>query len=180
MNGLKNFSKKELRWDYYPMFLELMRKGFETEAFIFMLSTWNFARFRFAIKTFDLDRFNKIMRGLEPRFKKFYTRSFKTIDFDKYEKDIKMIFKTLSEIKGIEKTGASKLMHLKEPEVFVMWDRYIRKHYGFVNGNADDYFDFLRKMQELFSDAKAGSDRTLAKLVDEHNYKTITEPALRK
>ena len=41
---LQTFSKRDLRWDYYPMFLKLMDKGCEIEAYMFILSTWNFAR----------------------------------------------------------------------------------------------------------------------------------------
>lgn len=50
---LKTFTQKELRWDFYPMFLNLMEKGLETEAFLLMLSTWNFARFRYAVRSFQ-------------------------------------------------------------------------------------------------------------------------------
>jgi len=38
----------------------------------------------------------------------------------------KIIYDSLSKIKVIEYTGAPKLMHLKNPDVFVMWDNYIR------------------------------------------------------
>ncbi len=176
---LKIFSKKELRWDLYPMFLNLMKKGFEIEAMLLMLSTWNFARFRYAVRSFNLDRFRKVVKNLEPLFKKFKNQNFKTIDFEKYEADIKKIFKSLSAIKGIEKTGTPKLMHLKAPRVFVMWDYYIRKYYGFKKGDAEDYVLFLKLMQEKFHNGKTQSGRTLAKLIDEHNYKTITMLALR-
>ena len=43
---LKKFTDREIRWDFYPMFLDLMQNGFEIEAFLLILSTWNFARFR--------------------------------------------------------------------------------------------------------------------------------------
>lgn len=177
---LERFTKKSLRGDLYPMFLNLMKKGFEIEAFLLILSTWNFARFRYVMRSFNLDKFKKIVKNLEPLFKKFKRSNFKTINFDKYKTEIKKIFRTLSVIKGIEKTGAPKLMHLKVPKVFVMWDSYIRLRYGFKKGNADDYFNFLKLMQEKFRDIRVQrSDRTLAKLIDEHNIITITEPALK-
>jgi len=71
-------------------------------------------------------------------------------------------------------------MHLKIPQVFVMWDGYIRSYYGFKNGDAEDYFNFLKKMQSKFPDVKEMFGRTIPKLIDEHNYKTITKPALEK
>jgi hypothetical protein len=180
MKKLERFNKKELRWDFYPMFLNLMKKGLETETYLFMLSTWNFACFRYALRGFNLDRFKLALKKLELNFKKFKKLDFQTIDFDKYQKDIKKIFLTLSEIKGVQKTGAPKLMHLKVPQVFVMWDAYIRNYYGFKKGDADDYFGFLKLMQKKFHNVKARSGRTSAKLIDEHNFKTISVPALRK
>ena len=94
--------------------------------------------------------------------------------------EIKTIFKTLAKIKGIEATGSPKLMHLKLPRVFVMWDSYIRDAYAYENGDADDYVCFLKEMQKKFSGLKGPADRTLAKAIDEHNYKKYTMPALEK
>ncbi len=162
------------------MFLNLMKKGFETESCLLMLSIWNFARFRFAVRSFNLDKFENTLKKLRPLFKKFEKLNFKTVNLRDYKDDIKKIFKTLAAIKGIEKTGTPKLMHLKAPKVFVMWDTFIRKHYGFNGGDADDYFSFLEKTQNLFQNAKTPRDRTLAKLIDEHHYITITQPALEK
>jgi len=177
---LLRFSKKELRGDFYPMFLNLMKKELEIEAFLLMLSTWNFARFRYALRSFDLDKFKKLVENLEPFFRRLRKTDLRTINFDKYEKDIKKIFRILSSIRGVEKTGTPKLMHLKAPKTFVMWDLSIRNHYGFKKGDANDYFNFLKLMQNKFRNVSILSDRTLAKLIDEHNYKTITELVFRK
>lgn len=158
-----------------------MKNGFEVEAFLLILATWNFARFRYAVRGFKLSKFQKIIKKLEPHFKKLQHEDFRSINFDDYKKEIRHVFSTFSKIKGVEQTGASKLLHLKNPKVFVMWDKYIREHYGFRRGDADDYFNFLKKMQEIFGASKVSSkDKTLAKLVDEHNYITITTPALNK
>jgi len=183
---LKKFSKKELKNDFYPLFLNLMQKGYEIEACLLMLATWNGGHFRFVGTRFELYKFRKSFEKLEPVFKKFEKLDFRTINFDKYEyeREIKKIFTILCSFDGIKKTGASKLMHLKIPQVFVMWDKYIRndKKYGFRNGDADDYFNFLKEMQRRFSKTKIphGYRYTLPKLIDEHNYKTITEPIIRK
>ena len=177
---LLGFTEKEVRWDYYPMFLKLMDKGCEIEAFMFILSTWNFARFRYVMREFDLDAFTDTVKNLNHSFQKIQHEDFKTMDFTKYADDIKHIFKALADIKGIEATGAPKLMHLKLPKVFVMWDRYIRKAYGYNEGDADDYVAFLKDMQRRFANSMTGSDRTLAKLIDEHNYKKFTMPELEK
>ena len=178
--NLKKFDRLENRGSYYPMFLNMIEKGFETEAFLFILSTWNFATFRYAMKDFDLNGFKQVVKGLKPYFEKFNGESIKDINFEPYEKEIKHIFDTLSKIKGIQFTGASKLMHLTIPEVFVMWDAYIRKAWGFKKGDSEDYFNFLKKMQQEFKDFSHKEERTLAKSIDEYNYVKFTLPALEK
>lgn len=177
---LQIFNSKEARWDLYPSFIKLMRKGLELEACLLMLATWNFARFRYALPSFKVEKFAKVWQKLGPLFRKFEKEHFKTIDFDEFEKEIKQIFRALAKIKGVDSTGASKLMHIKVPKVFVMWDYRIRQHYGFRKGDADEYFAFLKLMQKLFANAKhPRCNRTLAKLIDEHNYNTITLPKVR-
>ena len=176
---LKRFSKKELRWDFYPMFLKLINNGFEIEALLFMLSTWNFASFRYALRGFNLDKFIKTIDKVKITLKPLREKSFRNINFDKYSKEIKKSFKLLSDIKGVQKTGTPKVLHLLFPKVFVMWDGYIRKYYGFKKGDENDYLNFLKLMQEKFPEVKSSNGRTEAKLIDEHNYKTITMPALK-
>ena len=102
---LDKFDKLENRGSYYPMFLNMIERGLETEAFLFILSTWNFATFRYAMKNFDLNNFREIVNSLRPYFNKFKGESIESIDLDDYEKDIKYIFETLSKIKGIQYTG---------------------------------------------------------------------------
>lgn len=177
---LVTFTDKDLRWDYYPMFLNLMKKGYEIEAYILILATWNSSRFRFVNNKFDLYAFQDQINKIRPFFDKMKHEDFQTIDFDKYSHEIKCVFKVLSEIKGIESTGASKLMHLKLPKIFVMWDRRIRKEYKYMTGDAGEYIKFLKDMQLTFSDNEIKSERTLAKLIDENNYIKITMPALEK
>ena len=178
--NLKEFDKQEKRGTFYPMFLNMFEKGFEIEAFLFILSTWNFARFRYVMNEFDLKNFEKIVNKLKPYFDKFEGKSIETINFDEYEKEIKHIFSVLSKIKGIEFTGASKLMHLTVPDVFVMWDNNIRKALSLKSGNSDDYFNFLKKMQLEFKDIKRVGRKTLAKEIDEYNYVKFTSPASEK
>lgn len=184
MTGLSKFlrfSDEELKNDFYPLFLNLKQVSCELEAFLLILSTWNIGRFKFVANSFELEKFKKKIKELSPLFQKFNNLDFRTTNFDIYEKDIKEIFAILSDIRGVEKTGASKVMHIKIPKVFVMWDDNIRKHYGFGTGDADDYFNFLKKMQNIFKDYEIPSgERTFAKYIDEHNYKTITEPILKK
>jgi endonuclease III-like uncharacterized protein len=162
------------------MFLRLINNGFEIEALLFMLSTWNFASFRYAVRGFNLDKFVKTINKVKSLLAPLKKENFKNINFDKYSKEIKRSFKLLADIKGIQKTGAPKILHFLFPKVFVMWDSYIRKYYGFKKGDENDYLNFLKLMQEKFPNVKSLNGRTVTKLIDEHNYKTITMPALKK
>jgi len=177
---LLKFSEKELRWDFYPMFLKLIKKGFKIEALLLMLSTWNFASFRYAVRGFNIDNFIKTIKKIEGILRPLKNKEFKNINFNRYSNEIKKSFNLLTKIKGIQKTGASKVLHLLFPQIFIMWDSYIRNYYGFKKGDAEDYLGFLKLMQEKFSNVKKYKGRSVAKLIDEHNYKTITMPALER
>jgi hypothetical protein len=178
--NLEKFNELENRGSYYPMFLNMIEKGFETEAFLFILSTWNFAVFRYAMKSFNLNNFKKIVEDLKPSFNKFKEETIEKINLENYENEIKHIFGTFSKIKGVEYTGTSKLMHLTIPKVFIMWDAYIRKAYGFKKGDAEDYFNFLKLMQKEFKGYYGEENLSLAKCIDEYNYVKFTLPALEK
>ena len=163
------------------------------EAYFLILTTWNSARFRYVVKDFDINGFKEKIKELDSYFDKLKDEDFRTITFDDYKEDIKYIFEILSSIKGIEYTGTSKIMHLKNRYVFVMWDSYIKgnkpkKNYNNLeivkNGNwkikryhnkPEDYFQFLKDMQERFKDINFQSnEKTFTKAIDEFNYVNIT------
>ena len=136
--------------------------------------------FRYAVRNFNLDEFTKTIKKVKSILKPLQRENFKNVDFNKYSKEIKKSFKLLAKIKGIQKTGASKILHLLFPEIFVMWDGYVRNYYGFKKGNECDYLNFLKLMQKKFCNIRSSGIRTVTKLIDEHNYKTISMPALNK
>ncbi len=192
--AFKKFNQLENRGSYYPMFLKMIDKELGTEACLFILSTWNIGYFRY-VKEFDINGFKKTMGKLDKHFKKFKNKKFKTINFDAYREEIKMIFNTLSAIEGVGYTGASKIMHLKNPSVFVMWDSYIsgqksKRYYKNLkivrNGywglkkykrDAEGYTQFLRNMQEIYETMSyRDNNKTLPKAIDEFNYVNITLP----
>ena len=49
----------------------LIKNGFEVEAYVLILATWNFARFRYFMKIFDLRKFQKVIKQINPIFKTF-------------------------------------------------------------------------------------------------------------
>ncbi len=90
-----------------------------------------------------------------------------------------------------ESTGASKMLHMINPKLFLMWDASIIRGYG-GHFNCLLYADFLRRMQLLANYAieqvktECGLTRedaiesltcdghTLAKALDEYNYVKFT------
>lgn len=172
--------KEQLRSEIYPICLNLMEKGLEVEAYILILSTWNFAAFKFVMTTFNLKLFKKTLKKIEPLYRRLKGLDFRSVELGKYEKEIKRIYSSLSSIRGIRITGAPKLMHLKNPKLFVMWDNRIRIHYGFRRGDKDDYFKFLKLMQNKFKNIKPHKGRTLARTIDELNMNRITNRILAK
>ena len=69
-----------------------------------------------------------------------------TVEFDEIKDTIKKIYSALSKVKGVEYTGASKVMHLINRKLFVMWDSYIRKGYGLKSNDAEG----IKDHSELF------------------------------
>lgn len=195
IKATKEFDEIEKRGSFYNMAVDLINNNFEMEAYFLILATWNFARFRYAVNDFDINGFKEKIKELDSYFDKLKDEDFRTITFDDYKEDIKYIFETLSSIKGIEYTGASKIIHLKNRYVFVMWDGYIKgkkskKCYNELeivkNGNwkikiyqdkPEDYFQFLKDMQERFKDINFQSnEKPFTKAIDEFNYVNITLP----
>lgn len=173
----KNTTPDQLRTEIYPICLNLMKKHMELEAYILILSTWNFAAFRYVMRSFNLKKFKETLKKIESLYKKLKKLDFKNVDLDKYKNDIETIYANLSAIDGIRITGAPKLMHLKNPKLFVMWDDRIKKYYGFRKGDAEDYYNFLKLMQVKFKNCKARKGMTLARTIDLLNMEGITDKA---
>lgn len=191
----QDFEIYEINGSFYWMAVGMLKKDCLIEALIFFLATWNFARFRYVSNNFNIEEFEKIIKNLKPHFECFKDEDFKTINYDNYKEPIKYIFDTLSKIKGVEFTGTSKLMHLLQPKVFVMWDGYIKgekpiKYYEKLDivkkglwkrktykNNSDSYIEFLKDMQIIFKNVNYTNDRkTFTKAIDEFNYVNITLP----
>jgi len=190
--AILKFKEEESRGSFYDIAVNLINKGFKTEA---ILATWNFANFRYAVKIFDLISFEESLNSLANNFERLNDKEFRTADFDALHEDIETIYNTLSAINGIRYTGAPKLMHLANRKLFVMWDGYIRrlrpkryyenldivkkgewevKKYG---KRAEDYIEFLKDLQKKFKHINFEENgKTFAKAIDEFNYVNITLP----
>lgn len=120
------------------------------------------------------------------------------LDLDGNGDAIKNCYETVVNINGgFSHTAASKFLHIINPELFVIWDGAMRKHYREhynIAENADGYFEYIKKMQEglnkvLLSFRAANNQcpviflseklqiyppKTFVKYLDEYNWITIT------
>lgn len=119
----------DLRDEIYQWSLNLIENGFKLEGIFLLLSTWNFAYFRYHMIGFKLKDFNKTLERCEFGF--FNDKKFESANLsdEKIVKRIKEIYSLLSEFEGIKYVGATKIMHLMNPNFFVMWDKGIINYY---------------------------------------------------
>jgi len=176
----RQFEELEARSSFYDIAIEVVEE-YPLQASIIILATWNVSRFRFMVS--DSRNLANLVEGMEacaPLFEELKDKTFQNTDFDEAKETIENIYSTLSAVKGVEYTGASKVMHLLNRNLFVMWDANIRDAYGFGN-SGKDYVNFLKEMQAEFKSIPWDvPGKTLAKAIDEFNYVIISLPAMRK
>ncbi len=165
------------RSQLYEIGLRMIRSDFEIEAYLLILATWNFARFRYVLREFDLDRFRNTITAVNPVFERLAPHSFETADFDVLANDIKSIYSQLKPL--VEQTGVSKIMHFKLPKLFVMWDTAIRGHYHVPAAcSAEDYLDFLRLMRTTFGHLRwMAPNLSFARAIDLYNFAVAHDDA---
>lgn len=139
------------------------------------------------------------LRNSNEFFQKLWSLNFLDVEFnEELISAIRRAYKS-AKVKNIGPTAISKVLHLLNPELFVMWDEDIREKYG-VRGSVNGYIEFLKKMQveikealdgeaknrgyskeevarricEELTSEKLGREfirkKTLAKLIDEYNW----------
>ena len=169
---VKQFVKIEERSGIWSRARNLLLAGYEAEAYVLLLATWNFAGFRYLVTDFNANKFEAAVKKLNPAFDRLKSQTLQNANLDDkaLAQDIKLIYRRLKAL--VKQTGASKLMALKNPALFVMWDTKIRKIYQ-INNSADpnDYLRFLKRMKQDFAHIKwTHASRPLAKAIDEYNY----------
>ena len=140
---------EELRDKIYTWSLNLIKKGYELEGIFLLIATWNFAYFRYHMKEFPLNDFERALKECD--FDYFKDKDFSNANLDNPETKNKIIeiYQKLSDFKGIKWVGATKIMHLKCPQFFIMWDGKIIKHYK-AKTSPEGYFNFMKLMQEQY------------------------------
>jgi len=150
---------EELRDKIYTWSLNLIKEGKELEGIFLLIATWNFAYFRYHMKDFPLTEFERALKECD--FNYFKDKDFSNENLDNAETKNKIIeiYQKLSDFKGIKWVGATKIMHLKCPNFFIMWDGKIIKHYK-AKTSPEGYFNFMKLIQNLY---KKGSFKDLDK-----------------
>jgi len=150
-------------------------------------------------KDLNWEQLTNNLRNQKESFRRLQSETLLDIDLDDKEvTDIIMEVIKSVRVRHIGPTAISKILHLFNPELFVMWDDRIRKKY-LVGGNENCYLDFLKAVRQDVEEAiegharKSGIDKeeiiericrelpskklgqkysrkTLAKLIDEYNW----------
>ena len=178
--------KDAIRNEVHDWALELLKKGYKYQAIILLLSTWNFAYFRYILISFDLDKFKIKLERLEKTDLKFFDgQKFENIDLnnEKIRNRIEKIYSIISN-SGIAPVGAAKVMYLLNPNVFVMWDNGIISYYrtktkknrritGKIDNSPEGYFNFMRLMQKYWKEdkfPKSKGKETIPRAIDIYNW----------
>lgn len=172
----QEFDELEEKGSFYDMARNLVENGFEIEGYIIISATWNRREFAKASSEFPLNEFRRVAEeDCKLLFQKLDGLRFEDVNFDDIRSEIIQLYDILSEFRGIKYVGASKIMHLKNPQLFVMWDTNIRQFYRIWDTKAENYLKFLKKMQEISNHIKWTDKRkTLAKVIDEYNFMKFT------
>lgn len=195
IEGLDGFDREEdLRGKLHPLAKKLFTSGYPLEACVLILATWNTARFRMFLKTFSLENFRVVLTRTIEELELLSNASLETINLEKEGHLIATSFDQFNRIKGIEATGSSKVLHLINGNLFVMWDSYIRgekatKDYQGVlrpgvtvkkyQKTGADYVRFLGDCRFYIPFVDRTRDRTVAKQIDEVNYYYVTVPLIK-
>lgn len=111
------------------------------------------------------EKLTNAINDIIPELERLRDKSLLTIEFDKYERNIKAIYTKIDEVKGIGATATSKILHLLNPDLFVMWDQNIRSEWnrcldeknfkefkeniGRITETATSYVRFMQLMQKV-------------------------------
>lgn len=177
----EEYKRHEGRASYYDVAVEIV-DTYPLQASIIILAVWNVGRFRFyASDSQTLIDLRNAIEKCKPLFDRLERKDFKTIDFDEVQDIVKEVYATLSEVEVVKYTGASKIMHLLNRDLFIMWDKDTREEYGYYIADENDYLNFLKAMQEKFENVEWNMpNKTFAKAIDEYNQATISIPKKKK
>jgi len=180
----KVYGNEEGRARFYDEAVRIA-DAYPLQASIIILAVWNVARFRVIPNKKYPETLKKLKETIDEgklEFGSLKGKDFRTFDFDEIGETIKKIYSKLYKIEGVKYTGASKVMHLLNRDLFLMWDSDMRKEYGYPNkANEHDYLDYLKKMKNKAKNIEwTMPNKTLPKAIDEFNFMEISFPRLQE
>ena len=148
------------------------------------------------------EEYNTVSEKLKDFFEKYRGKFFEgecllSFNFRQYKERLIKILKELNDINEVGPTAMSKILHILNPRLFVMWDMKIAEGLGFEHSE-EGYLKFLQEMQkyakninetyrirmhsseesiEIFLNKKLGLKikYTLTKFIDEYNWIKYTK-----
>ncbi|MBA7529710.1 hypothetical protein ES705_21908 [subsurface metagenome] len=162
IQGCKTFHEMEPRDIAYVLAREaVIKKPWDISCVLagakLIIITWNAVRYqrlskiiKNALEKDIIDAYNKHKNDLLILEKERLVN----LDFSKFEGKIRNIFSSFSSKKSIGFTGASKVLHILLPNLFMMWDERIRAVYHRVHlikrhDTSDCYIEFLKQTQQI-------------------------------
>jgi hypothetical protein len=86
------------------------------------------------------------------------------------------LYPKFSKIESVKYTGASKILHLFNPRLFLIWETAMRDYYDYSDSDVDDYLKYHKLLQKKTQAIKwLAEGKTLPKAIDEYHFITITE-----
>ena len=76
----RQFDKIEQRSDFWYRARNLLLAGYEVEAYVLILATWNFAGFRYLVNDFNTNKFEATIKKLNRTFEKLNHQTLQTVD----------------------------------------------------------------------------------------------------
>jgi len=123
-----------------------------------IIITWNAVRFQRLPKEVRDNLENDITEAYmktKLELEKLKGERLENLNDGELKETIKRIFLEFSSKKSIEFTGASKILHVLNPFVFMMWDNNIRNAYHMLHtdnhksGSPECYLEFLKQSKEI-------------------------------
>jgi hypothetical protein len=161
----KKYHEKEQRDVAYVVSRNVISKDPSNTSFILagaklIIITWNAIRFQKLRKEVRDELENDIFEAYTKTkldLEKLREKRLENLNLNESElkETIKKIFLVFSSKKSIEFTGASKILHVLNPYVFMMWDSSIREAYHKLHTknhelrSPDCYLEFLKQSQEI-------------------------------
>jgi len=166
-----------------------------------LLREWNISYYRYrpSLKQRICNDLDNFLKGNNPQLASLQAKMLGQLD----SSDIEVtsgLYEALSKYYSIGQTGASKVLHIFIPKVFVMWDDFICKEYHHLHSGHKPqdivcYREFVKTCNEVAKAIRtkiseeelsichpsfevSGFKKTLAKMIDECNYAQFTLPRL--